>query len=270
MMISKLTKKDLNQSIARSCGCSFSWGYEKQGNIAYAYAMIPVLKKLYGTKEKMAEALKRHLEFYNVTNQCMTFNLGISAAMEEEASENEDFDKTAINKTKAALMGPISGIGDALFWGTFKIIATAIGTTFALSGNILGPILFFLIYNIPAFAIRIGLMNAGYKFGTSFLSSIENNQLMSRILKGATILGLFVVGGMCASLVNLNIVFQISDGANTQTISELLNSIMPCLTSLLVFALTYFGIVIKKMKPLTMIILMTIISIVGAFFGILG
>ncbi len=270
MMTSKLTKRDLNQSIARSCGCSFSWGYEKQGNMAYAYAMIPILKKLYNTKEGMSEALKRHLEFYNVTNQCMTFNLGISAAMEEEAAEKEEFDKSAINKTKAALMGPISGIGDAFFWGTFKIVATAIGTTFALQGNILGPLLFFLIYNIPAFAIRIGLMNVGYKFGTSFLSSMENNQMMSKILKGATVLGLFVVGGMCASLVNLNIIFQVSDGANTQTISDLLNTIMPSLASLLVFGLTYFGIVVKKMKPITMIILMTLISIVGAFLGILG
>lgn len=269
-MTSKITKKDLNQSIVRSCGCSFSWGYEKQGNMAYAYAMIPILKKLCDTKEKMAEALKRHLEFYNVTNQCMTFNLGISAAMEEEAAENDGFDKSVINKTKVALMGPISGIGDAFFWGTFKIIATAIGTAFALSGNILGPVLFFLIYNIPAFAIRIGLMRAGYQFGTSFLSSMENNRMLNWILKGSTILGLFVVGGMCASLVNLNIILEFSDGANTQTVSELLNSIMPCLASLLVFALTYSGIAVKKMKPLTMIILMTVISIIGAFFGILG
>lgn len=270
MMTSKITKKDLNRTMWRSCGCSFSWGYEKQGNIAYAYAMIPILKKLYDSKEKMAEALKRHLEFYNVTNQCMTFNLGISAAMEEEAAKNDDFDVSAINKTKVALMGPISGIGDAFFWGTFKIIATAVGTAFALDGNILGPILFFLIYNIPAFAVRIGLMGAGYKLGTSFMSKVESSGVMGKILKAATVLGLFVVGGMCASLVNLNIVLEISDGANTQTISDLLNQIMPCLTSILVFVLTYYGIVVKKMKSLTMIILMTVISIAGAYFGILG
>lgn len=270
MMTSKVTKNDLKKTMWRSCGCSFSWGYERQGNIAYAYAMIPVLKKLYDTKEKMSEALKRHMEYYNVTNQCMTFNLGISAAMEEKAAENENFDVSAINKTKVALMGPISGIGDAFFWGTFKIIATAIGTTFALQGNILGPILFFLIYNIPAFAIRFGLMNAGYKMGTSFLAQAQSNGMMNKILKGATILGLFVVGGMSASLVNLNIVYEFSDGANTQTVSDLLNQIMPCLTSLLVFALTYWGIVKKKVNALTMIIIMTVVGIVGAYFGILG
>lgn len=270
MMTSRVEKKDLDKTMWRSCGCSFSWGYEKQGNIAYAYAMIPVLKKLYETPQERADALKRHLEYYNVTNQCMTLNLGISVAMEEEAKANNDFDLSAINKTKVALMGPISGIGDAFFWGTFKIIATAVGTTFALQGNVLGPILFFLLYNIPAFAVRIGLMKAGYAFGTKFLSNMQSNGMMSLILKGATVLGLFVVGGMCASLVNLNIILSISDGANQQTISDLLNQVMPCLSSLLVFTLTYYGIVKMKIKPLTMIIIMTVIGIVGAYFGILG
>ena len=27
MMTSKLTKKELNKTMLRSCGCSFSWGY---------------------------------------------------------------------------------------------------------------------------------------------------------------------------------------------------------------------------------------------------
>ena len=33
---------------------------------------------------------------------------------------------------------------------------------------------------------------------------------------------------------------------------------------------TYWGIVIKKIKPITMIVLMTIIGIGGAYLGILG
>ena len=113
-------------------------------------------------------------------------------------------------------------------------------------------------------------MNVGYSLGTKFLTEMQSNGLMSVLLKGATVLGLFVVGGMCASLVNLNIVYTFSDGANSQTVSDLLNQIMPCLASLLVFATTFWGIVIKKIKPITMIVLMTIIGIGGAYLGILG
>ena len=106
--------------------------------------------------------------------------------------------------------------------------------------------------------------------GTRFLSNVEHSGMMSVIIKGATILGLFVVGGMCASVVNLNLAWQITDGANSMTLSEMLNGIMPCLTSLMVFAITYYGLIVKKMKSTTMILLMTVVSIVGAYFGILA
>lgn len=266
----KVSKTALRKTMWRSCGCSFSWGYELQGNIAFAYAMIPVLRELYPEKERMSAALKRHLAYYNVTNQCMTLNLGIASAMEEEASRDPSFDTDVINSTKIAIMGPISGIGDAFFWGTFKIIATAIGTSFAMSGSILGPILFLLVYNAPAFATRIGLMRLGYDAGTKFISQMSSGGLMLKVMRAATILGLFVVGGMCASLVTLNIPLAVSDGVNSQTVSDLLNQIMPCLAPLMVFAATYWAIVKKNVSSLAMIIIMTVIGIVGAFFGILG
>lgn len=191
----KVSKSALAKTMWRSCGCSFSWGYELQGNIAFAYAMIPVLRELYPEKERMSAALKRHLTYYNVTNQCMTLNLGIAAAMEEEAARDESFDPDIIASTKVAVMGPISGIGDAFFWGTFKIIATAIGTSLAMGGSPLGPILFLLLYNVPAFATRIGLMKVGYGVGTRFISEMASGGLMPKVMRAATILGLFVVGG---------------------------------------------------------------------------
>ncbi|MBP2098058.1 mannose/fructose/N-acetylgalactosamine-specific phosphotransferase system component IID [Enterococcus rivorum] len=60
---SKITKKDLNKVFWRSFQMEFSWNYERQMNMAYTYAMIPILKKLYKRKDQMADALKRHLEF---------------------------------------------------------------------------------------------------------------------------------------------------------------------------------------------------------------
>lgn len=64
---SEITKKELNRVFWRSFQMEFSWNYERQMNLAYVYAMIPILKKLYKTKESMADALKRHLEFFNTT-----------------------------------------------------------------------------------------------------------------------------------------------------------------------------------------------------------
>lgn len=62
--------------------------------------------------------------------------------MEESNARNEDFDTSSINNVKVALMGPLAGIGDSMFWGTLRVIATGIGTSLAMQGSILGPLLF--------------------------------------------------------------------------------------------------------------------------------
>lgn len=41
----QITKKDLRKVFWRSFQMEFSWHYERQMNLAYAYAMIPILKK---------------------------------------------------------------------------------------------------------------------------------------------------------------------------------------------------------------------------------
>ena len=48
----------------------------------------------------------------------------------------------------------------------------------------MGPIAYFLIYNIPAFAIRIGFNECRYSLGTKFLTEMQSNGLMSRFIKG--------------------------------------------------------------------------------------
>ena len=92
----------------------------------------------------------------------VTLILGISTAMEEENALDENFDTSSINSVKAGLMGPLAGIGDSFMWGTLRIIATGIGTSLAMNGNILGPILFFLLFNIPHVILRYICMMGGY------------------------------------------------------------------------------------------------------------
>ncbi len=45
-------------------------------NLAFVYALIPVLKKLYPRREELAAALKRHLVFFNTTPHIVTLLLG--------------------------------------------------------------------------------------------------------------------------------------------------------------------------------------------------
>lgn len=115
----KINKSDLNKVFWRSIPYEHSWNYERMGNVGFTWAMMPLLKKLYPKKEQFTQALKRNLELYNMTPYIVTLPLGISAAMEEANSINEDFDETSISAVKLALMGPLSGIGDSFFGGLY-------------------------------------------------------------------------------------------------------------------------------------------------------
>ncbi|OJG76665.1 PTS system, mannose/fructose/sorbose family, IID component [Enterococcus pallens] len=263
----KITKKDLNKVFWRSFQMEFSWNYERQMNMAYAYAMIPILKKLYTTKEAMASSLKRHLEFFNTTPHVVTLILGINAAMEEENANDPSFDVTAIDSIKTSLMGPLAGIGDSLFWGTLRLIATGVGTSLALQGNILGPILFLVIFNVPHLLFRYFATGWGYKLGTGFLKKIQENGMMESLTFSAAIIGLMVVGGMTATMIEVNIPLQIGSGDNAVTVQSLFDDIVPKILSLGAFGGVFY-LLKKDLNPLIILISIAVVGILGSLIGI--
>ena len=266
----KLTKKELNQVFWRSFGLEWSWNYERQMNMSYCYSMLPVIKKLYPNKEDQVVAMKRHLEFFNTTPQLATLILGISAAMEESNANDPEFDTESINNVKVSLMGPLAGIGDSFIWGTLRIIATGVGLSLANQGNILGPILFLLIFNLPAQGLRYYLMNTGYKLGSGFLAKIQQNGLMSKLTYAASVLGLMVVGGMTAENVSISFPLKFGSGNEATTLNSVFNNIMPGLMPLLFTLLVYYLLKKKNVKTTTLLLICVVIGLFGAFFGILG
>lgn len=262
-----ITKKDLMKIFLRSLTLEYSWNYERQQHMGYCFAMLPAIQRIYDKKEQQIEAAKRHMEFFNTTPYLSTAVLGISTAMEESNSQTSDFDTLSINSVKAALMGPMAGIGDSMFWGTLRIIATGIGTSLALNGSIFGPLLFFLIYNIPAYLLRYICLKAGYNFGTSFLNKIEKSGLMPKLTYGAAILGLVVIGAMIPNMVVVNIAGVLGSGDSQSTVQSVLDGIMPYLVPL-ALTLGIYNLLQKKVKVSQILILLMAIGILGSFFGI--
>ena len=266
----RIDKSTLKKVYWRSIPMEHSWNYERMMNLGYCYAMIPALEKIYKDDKKgLSESLTRHLEFYNSTPYIMTLPLGISVAMEENLAENpESVEKDSINTVKAALMGPLAGIGDSFYWGTLRVLATGIGTSLALKGNLLGPILFFLIFNIPNFGIRYWFTFLGYNLGTSILDKVESSGIMDKITYAASVLGLAVAGGMTAEMVIINVGGSIGSGEDMAKIQDILDGIVPGLLPLGVTFLVLY-LLRKKIKPLPMLFLMMIICIIFAYFKIL-
>lgn len=266
----KLTKKDLTRVAIRSLGMEWDWNYERQMNMAFCYSMLPVIKKLYPTKEEQTEAMQRHLEFFNTTPHLSTLILGITAAMEEQNANDPEFETESINNVKVSLMGPLAGIGDSFIWGTLRIIATGVGVSLASQGNILGPLLFLLLFNIPAQGLRFYLMHAGYKLGSGFLAKVQESGLMEILTYGASVLGLMVIGGMTAENVAITVPLVIGSGDAATTLGDICNTIMPGLLPLAFTLLMYWLVSKKNVKTTTLLVALVVVGLVGSFFGILG
>ncbi len=267
-MANKLNKKTLHSVFWRSLALQGCFNYERMQAIGYAYAMIPGLRKLYHTDEEMAVALKRHVGFFNTSPQTVSFIMGASLALEEQNSESEEFNTDSINAIKAALMGPLAGIGDAFFWGTFRIIGAGIGATMAVEGNILGPILFVLIYNIPHFILRYNGLMIGYNEGMKFLQTAYSTGAIEKLTAAAKIVGSIVVGAMIATMVNVSTPVVLEFGGTSVAIqTTVFDAIMPKLLPLL---LTFgiYGLVKKGYKTTTLMILLIIVAFIGTFINI--
>ena len=190
-----LSKADRLKVWWRSTFIQGSWNYERMQNGGFAYSMIPALKKLYPKKEDMSAALKRHLEFFNCHPYMTSPILGVSLALEEDKANGAKVDNTAISGVKVGMMGPLAGVGDPVFWFTVRPIIGALGASIAMSGNILGPILFFILWNIIRMAFLWYTQELGYKAGAKITEDASGGMLQ-KITRGASMMGMFVIGAL--------------------------------------------------------------------------
>ena len=185
-------------------------GGAKAGASGFMWAILPALNRFYPDKEEHRKALVRHSSWYNITSNVGPICMGIVAAMERENSKQPDFDTESIDAVKASLMGPMSGIGDAIFWGVLRVIAASLAVSLCLgTGSILGPIVFLLVYNIPSILCRWYLTVVGYSIGSSFITKIYNSGLMGILTKLAATLGLLMIGAMTASFASFHTILSI-------------------------------------------------------------
>lgn len=234
------------------------------------YTLYPLFDKLYPNpdqKEKKIEALKRHLVFYNITPQVNTVGLGLFTAMEEECARDENFDPSSINAMKAALMGPMSGIGDAMFQVTIRVIAASIGLSFAMNGSWVGGLIFFGIFNACSYFIRRYLLYRSYNMGEQLVNSAVESGLLQLLTKAATIIGLFMVGAMAANSVKLGFALSWVTAGTEVTLQSFFDAIMPKILPLgLTLAMTFA--VRKKVDGNILMLGIIVVAILGAWIGL--
>ena len=180
-----------------------SWNYERMQNGGWCFSMIPAIKKLYPNKEDQIAALKRHMEFYNTHPYVSSPVIGVTLALEEDRANGAPVEDAAIQGVKVGMMGPLAGVGDPVFWFTLRPLLGALGASLAMGGSIMGPILFFVLWNVIRLAFEWYTQEFGYQLGTSITKDLSGG-LMGKITEGASILGMFVIGGLVQRWVSIS------------------------------------------------------------------
>ena len=298
----KLTKKDRLSIWWRSFFIQGSWNYERMQNGGWAFSLIPAIKKLYKTKEDRAAALTRHLEFFNTHPYVASPIIGVTLALEEDRANGAPVDDVTIQGVKVGMMGPLAGIGDPVFWFTVRPILGALGASLAMSGNILGPIIFFLGWNIIRMIFTWYTQEFGYKAGSRITEDLSGS-LLQDVTKGASILGMFILGSLVNRWVSINFTpvissVQLSKGAyidwsslpagangikeallqqaaglsltpdKVTTLQNNLDSLIPGLTGLLLTLLCMW-LLKKKISPIIIILSLFVIGIIFHLIGLM-
>lgn len=257
-----VTNADLNKMAFRTLLNQSCFNYERMQNIGFTAALAPAVKKIYKDDDKtLTTVLDDNLEFINTHNVLLAFLIGLMLSLYEKGESPE-----TVRNIKVALFGPLAGIGDAVFWFTVMPIMSGICASLAEDGNILGPILYALVF-FGVFLLRFPLAHIGYTMGTKAFEVIEKNT--QKINNAATIVGVTILGGLVASYVTLKLIPKYVDAngiqvsIQTQFIDHILPNLLPLAVTLIIY-----GLLKKKVKPTTIIVWIIVLSILGSFIGL--
>lgn len=257
-----LDKKTLNKMVWRSLNLQASFNHERMQAAGWLYCILPGLEKIHGdNKEDLAISMGHNLEFFNTHPFLVTFVMGIVLSLEQQKT-----DISTIRSVRVAAMGPLGGIGDAIFWFTLVPITAGITANMAIDGSIAGPIIFLLIFNGVQFAIRFFLMGWSYKLGAKAIEIMTENA--REFTRAASLLGVFVVGALTANMGNITVALEVANGESPIVIQSILDGILPKMIPLALTLLLYFLMKKKNWKPVMCIGLLLVIGIIGGLIGL--
>ena len=281
-----LTKAVLNKMVWRSLNLQASFNYERMQAAGWLWSILPGLEEIHTDKADLATSMTHNLEFFNTHPFLVTFVMGIVLSMEQQKA-----DINSIRAVRVAAMGPLGGIGDALFWFTLVPITAGITANMAIDGNLAGPIIYFLITFGVQMALRYWLMYWSYDMGTKAIEVLTANA--REFTHAASMLGVFVVGALTCNYGATKLGMVIPNGQTAEKVKQLviengnivekeveqlkdvnidiqalLDGILPALIPLGLTLMCYYLIKKKNWSPTKCIMLLLIIGIVGCVFGI--
>ena len=149
------------------------------------------------------------------------------------------------------------------------MIAAGIAVGLGMTGNILAPIVFLLLFNIPSILVKYYGTFLGYKLGSEYIQKVYASGLMNILTKAASIVGLIMVGGMTASMVTFNSTYELTmKGESVLNLQNMLDQIFIGIVPLGLTLLCYYLLKKKNISITVLIFGVIILSILLSLLGI--
>ena len=169
-------KLQLEQRIfLRSLCWQASWNFARMQCLGLAYAIYPLLEKLYAKNpEHLAQRSRRYLVCFNTNPYFAAAILGFLVHMESQGEEMGD-QGLALSGSLAGLYG---AVGDAFFWNGLKPMVSALAVMlFFLKPSLWVLIFLFTAYNFIHLGMRYTIYVHGLHRGIGVIETINHWRL---------------------------------------------------------------------------------------------
>lgn len=269
----QVTKKDIQTAMWRHIfTLQWSWNYERMQALGWLWSMLPILSKVHKNPEKLKEAMRRNINFYN-TNPVVGSPAIFGAAVAMEEANNGE----VADSLKVGLMGPFAGIGDTIMAILVRPIVAVIAAAWAMSGSAGGAWLMFLV-GCAFIATMPWQFNLGYKQGINMVHEVATGGKINQITEAATVMGLIVIGGFVPSIMAgvktpLKFVRTLTiQGKATEKVVEVqgvLDQIIPFVLPLAILGFAYWLIRSRKLSPVWVLLILTVLAFAGSLLKVL-
>ena len=176
-----------------------AWSYDRMQSVGFAYALEPVLRKLYQDPVEYEARLRLHLEYFNTQPYFASFVLGAAVRMEQNRVQGESAEVCDIAGLKASLMAPLGALGDSLVWGALKPMTAIVAAAVCILGYWWAPLMFLVIYNVGHAGLRAWLLWQGY-IGCGNAVTLVSRFRFTAVAKWFKVLSLCFAGALIGML----------------------------------------------------------------------
>lgn len=188
----------LIRSFLRTFVLQASWNFERLQSLGAVFVLAPALRFFY-PEEARKQAFQRHLKYFNTHPFLAPAVLGTTLNLEGKHSLGNRTEVSSCD-FRSMIMAPYAAIGDALFWGGLRPLASGVALFFAARGSLWAPVLFLTIFNIPHLVFQAAGYFQGYRLGLDLIASLQRRHLPDLAVRIKEV-SVVLLGGLCAYLV---------------------------------------------------------------------